>query len=90
MKQLNLATRFPVNILAGTTGCTHRSTTGDRKLNVKNDYPSAETSRKWNEVVWRTEDAANVEMDRVDGRQVEGCVGSRSSPRHASFIEIDC
>lgn len=70
-------------------GRTYRCTADDRELRIENDYSRAETSRKGNEVVQRTEDAANVEMDRIDSCQVERCVRPGSGPRHASFVEID-
>lgn len=82
---------FPVStFLSGMVGCAYRSTTGDRKLDIEDDYPRAETSREGNEVVRWTEDATDVEMDRIDGSQIESCVGSCCGPRYTSFVKTDC
>ena len=92
VKQFDLISRFSINNfpLDEMAGCTYRSPAGDRKLNIKNDYSRAKRDRKRDKVVRRTKDIANVNMDRIDRRQVESCVGSRSGPRHVSFVEIDC
>lgn len=91
VKQLDLASRFPsATPFANMTGCTYRGTASDGKLDIENDYSCAETDRKRDKVIWRTEDAANIKMDRIDRSQIECCVGPRGGPRHAPFVEVDC
>lgn len=58
-------------------------------MSIENDDPRVETGRKGDEVIQRTQDTADVEMNRIDGSQVERCVGPRSGPGHASFVDID-